>query len=111
VSFRFSEDIGRLMENLVFLNLMKDGEIYYWKDADSELDFVVKSGSKVIELIQVSYNLTEPKTKKRELKGLIKGMEYFKMKTGMIITWDFEESQKINGKTIKYIPLWKWLMK
>ncbi len=110
VSFRFSEDIGRLIENLIFLNLRNRGEIYYWKDANSELDFVVKKGLKITQLIQVCYDIDNPKTKKRELKGLVNGMKYFNLRRGTIITWDYEDSEKINDKTIEYIPLWKWLL-
>lgn len=110
VSFRFSEDIGRLIENLVFLNLSDKGEIYYWKDTDSELDFVIKEGLKITQAIQVCYDIDDPKTKKRELKGLINGMKYFNLKSGTIITWEHEDSEKIDGKMIKYIPLWKWLL-
>ena len=111
VSFRFSDDIGRLIENLVFLNLRDKGEIYYWRDAGSELDFVVKKGTKITELIQVCYDIDDPKIKKRELKGLINGMKYFNFKSGTIITWEHEYSEKIDGYIIKYIPLWKWLLK
>ncbi|GEM_PF-1415405 len=51
-----------------------------------------------------------PNTKERELKGLIIAMEEFKLRGGLIITEDFEGEEKIGGKTIKYIPLWKWLL-
>jgi hypothetical protein len=111
VSFRFSEDIGRLMENLVFLNLRSLGEIYYWKDADSELDFVIKKGLKITHAIQVCYDINDQKTKKRELKGLINGMIHFKLNHGIIITWDHEDSEEIEGKKIEYIPLWRWLLR
>jgi len=110
VSFRFSEDIGRLIENLVYLNLRQKGEIYYWKDSSSELDFVVKKGVKITQLIQVCYDIDDPKTKKREMKGLINGMKYFNLRSGTIITWDYEDSEKMNGKVIEFIPLWKWLL-
>lgn len=111
VSFRFSEDIGRLIENLVYLNLRKKGEIYYWKDVSSEVDFVVKVGTKILQLIQVCYDIDDPKIKKREIKGLLNAMKYFNLKKGIIITWDYEGLDKIEKKAVEYIPLWKWLLR
>jgi hypothetical protein len=111
VSFRFSEDIGRLYENLVYLELKRKGrEIYYWKDPQHrEVDFVIKEGMNVKELIQVCFDISDEKTKKREITALIKAMEEFKLNTGTIITEDYEDEEETSEKAINYIPLWKWL--
>ena len=74
------------------------------------MDFVVKIGTKIIQLIQVCYDIDDPKTKKREIKGLLKAMKHFNLKKGIIVTWDYEDSDKIEKKLIEYIPLWKWLL-
>lgn len=108
VSFRFSDYIGKLYENIVFFSLLHSGkEIYYYKTR-GECDFVVKEKEKITNLIQVSYQLLE--NKKREVTGLMEAMGALKIKKGLIITEDLEGSEKIKGKTIKYIPLWKWLL-
>ncbi len=108
VSFRFSENIGRLYENIVFLSLLKRGnEIYYYKNR-GECDFVVKKGQKILQLIQVSYQIE--KNKEREIKGLLEAMEKLKVKEGFVITKEKEGKEIIKGKNIKYIPLWKWLI-
>ena len=109
VSFRFSDNIGRLYENLVFLSLIKGGtELYYYKNK-WECDFVIKRGQKITQLIQVSYQIKE--NEEREIKGLLEAANAFKLKKELyIITEDKEESYNIKGKTIKYIPLWKWLL-
>lgn len=108
ISFRFSDNIGRLYENIVFLSLFRKGnEIYYYKNK-GECDFVVKEGQKVTRAIQVSYDVKE--SLERELKGLLEAMKIFKLKEGLIITADKEGEENIEGKKIRFIPLWKWLL-
>jgi hypothetical protein len=112
ISFNFSENIGRLYENLVFIELKRRNKyIYFWKDkSDYEVDFLVTEKNKVTSLIQVTYDLSNLKTKEREIRGLLSGLNEFKLKTGTIITKDLEKEETIDGKIIKYIPLWKWLL-
>ncbi len=110
VSFSFSKDSGHSMENLVYLKLRQMGEVYYWKDRDADIDFVLKQGKTISHLIQSCYDIKDEKTKKRETKSLRKAMEHFKMNEGTIITWDMESIEKMDGDTIHYIPLWKWLL-
>lgn len=114
--FKFSEDIGSLYENTVFIELKrrlpKLGEIYYWKsEKQEEVDFLIKEGLKVSELIQVCYSLKDEHTKEREVRALLSAMNEFKLKKGTIITQDYESMEKKDNKEIKYIPLWKWLIK
>jgi hypothetical protein len=113
VSFKFSENIGRLMENLVFLELLRrrsykfsDYEIYYWKDAKGEVDFVVKSENKVTQLIQVTYELNKENFE-REVASLLKASKELKCKELLLITWGQEDTIK---EGVKIIPLWKWLL-
>ena len=104
--FKFSEDRGRLMENVVALELLRrrEGKIYYWKDHQQrEVDFVVVKGTKVNELIQVTYSVND--IKKREIESLKKASEELKCKKMKVITWDYEEEGEI-----RYTPLWKWLL-
>lgn len=117
VGFRFTKNSGKLMENIVATELkirqtFDPGiEIYYWRDqSGKEVDFVVKDGLKVRELIQVCWDLSDMETKGREVKGLVKAMEEFNLGTGLMITEDFEGEEKIKNKDIIYKPLWKWLL-
>lgn len=111
VSFRFSQDIGRLMENLVFIDLRLRGcSIYYWKNGN-EVDFAIKQGLKISELIQVSYDTRNQKTRKREETALIRGMDYFGLDNGFIITDDYFGEVLVDSKKIIYIPLWAWLLR
>ncbi|MEM0259741.1 MAG: ATP-binding protein [Thermoproteota archaeon] len=112
-SFKFSENIGRLIENLVAIELLRKGykEVYYWKDyQQNEVDFVIKQGLNIKQLIQVTYASSKDEIDKREIKALIKASELLKCKNLQIITWDYEDELKVNEKTIKCIPLWKWLL-
>jgi hypothetical protein len=109
ISFRFSEDSGRLLENLVFLDLKRqEKEIYYHKDK-SECDFVIKQGLKVAEAIQVCYELNED-NKKREINGLVEACTTHKLKKGLLLTYDQEDSFQKDGVKITVKPVWKWLL-
>jgi len=112
ISFRFSEDAGKIAENIVFLELTRQGEeIYYWKDGrQRETDFVIKKGLKIVEVIQVCWNLDDAKTKKREIEGMMEAMREFDLKEGLVITEDFEGEEAVEGGRVIYMPLWKWLM-
>lgn len=104
VSFKFSQDEGRLVENLVFQELKRQGEeVYYWRKK-LEVDFVVKNNSK-LTAINVSYG---KELKKRETNSLLEFKKEFKQKAKelLIVTKNLEGKK---GK-IKLIPLWKWLL-
>ncbi len=111
--FRFSEDIGRSMENLVAVELLRIKssspmlEIYYWKDYQHrEVDFVLKSGLRIEQLIQVTYAGSQEDIAAREIKALIKAGEELRCDDLLVITWDYES----DDGTIRFLPLWKWLL-
>ena len=117
VGFRFSKNHGRIMENIVAVELKRrqsfnpQMEIYYWKDYQQrEVDFVVKDGLNVKQLIQVCYDITDIQAKEREVRSLIRAVGEFKLKEGMIITEDHEGEEVVKGFKIVYVPLWKWLL-
>ena len=111
-SMNFSENLGKITENAVFLELLrKEREIFYLKAATKEeADFVVKEGGKIKQVFQVCYDLSEPEVRKREIKSLIKAGKELKCNNLFIITWDYEAEEKIKNKKIKFIPVWKWLL-
>ncbi|MFH1322533.1 MAG: ATP-binding protein [Methanobacteriota archaeon] len=112
VSFRFSNNTGQLYENLVFLQLLRsNGEIYYWQDDKGlEMDFVIKDGLKASRLIQVCSDLSDADTREREVNGLVSGLKYFNIPEGTVITSDLFDEEKVDGKKIRYVPLWYWLL-
>ncbi len=114
----FDRNTGRLMENTVAIDLLKcknygDGnfEINYWKDySNRKIDFVIHKGMKVLKLINVTFSSSMKDINDREINSLIRGSVELNCNDLYIITWDYESTEKFNGKTIKFIPLWKWLI-
>ncbi|MEM5844390.1 MAG: ATP-binding protein [Candidatus Aenigmatarchaeota archaeon] len=113
---RFSKDFGKKMENLVAISLLrkkfegKVDEIFYFKSNDFEVDFAVKKGLKINQLIQVTYASSKDEVEKREIRSLVKASKELKCKDLLVITWDYEGQQKIKNKKIVFKPLWKWLL-
>lgn len=110
VSRSNSEDLGKLAENAVFIELKRrNKEVYYYKQ-DQEVDFIITEGFKAKAAIQVSYsNLEDEKTYTREVDSLINCLKDLKLKEGLILTKDREEVLKLGQKTIRMIPLYKWI--
>ena len=113
LGFRTSEDHGRTLENIVFVELKRRGhDIFYYRDT-RECDFVVREGSRTQQVIQVCLELHDPSTKEREVSGLVEAMDKFSLSEGLIITEHEEgrESIEKNGKEYHVIikPIWKWL--
>jgi len=115
--FRLSQNRGRLMENLVGVHLHRRyfgrlaRQIFYWKNLQGEeVDFVVKKGLKVDHLIQVSCDVNSLDTKQREMKALLKASEKLRCDRLLIVTWKEEKTEELAGKTVKFVPLWKWLI-
>ena len=119
-SFKASPDFGKLYENTVACKLKKqelDGKfkLYYWKNQQQEeVDFLIKEGLKVKQLIQVCFNVNNLETKNREIRALIKAGKELKCNNLLIISEDTESEEKVewfgDKATITYIPLWKWLL-
>jgi len=116
ISQRINEEIGSSMENLVFIELKHRGlkenkEIFYLKlNNDKEVDFLIKEGTAIKQLIQVTYASGRDEIEKREIKALEKASALLNCKDLLCITWDYEDELKEVGKTIRFIPLWKWLL-
>lgn len=103
----FSNDNGRILENSVFLFLRQSSnDIMYFKDGNSECDFLVRNSDKILEAIQVCWNLTSDNLN-RELEGVKKAMVATGATIGKIITFNQEDY----FDDIKVIPAWKWMKK
>ena len=109
MGFRMSEDKGKLLENLIAIELKRrEKDIFYYSEK-CECDFVIREANKIKEAIQVTYEINE-KNKEREIAGLMEALNKFKLKEGLIITFDQEEKMEVEGKIIKIVPAWKWLL-
>ncbi len=120
-AFKTSPDIGKLYENIVAIELKKlemNGlaNIYYWKsEQHEEVDFVIKRGLKIEQLIQVCYDIGTIKTKDRETRALLKAGKELGCKNLLILTEDYENEEEIGWfgieEKVMFVPLWKWLLK
>jgi len=105
---RFSEDLGKLMENSVFLELLRQTnrrpllEIYYWRNSQhAEVDFLLKEGAVIKQLIQVTYASGRDEIERREIKSLLRASKETGCNNLLIVTWDYEDEAKIDGKNIR----------
>lgn len=106
VSFKFSEDIGKLLENIVLLEfLRKKEEPYYW-EGKREIDFVLRQGHKVSELVNICYSLNA-ESLEREIKSLEEGLSEFKGAKAEIIYW---EGEPIKNPKIKFVNILDFLL-
>lgn len=112
-AFNISENIGRLLENQVFTELLRRGYdtertlFYYRSRNDKEIDFVIRDDFHIKQLIQVSYTLTNAKTEKREVDALVEAAGELHCSNLLIVTADEERTIEKNGYTIKVIPIYK----
>jgi len=115
VGFKFSSDIGKIAENIVFLSIIEkeaESNVFYWKDAKHEVDFLIKGKrNKISSLIQVCWDVNKEETKKREVGSLIEASKEFGCNNLFVITEDYEKEETVSGKKIQFIPLWKWLLR
>lgn len=108
---KLTKDYGRIIENLVFLELKRqDKEIYFYTGIDYEVDFIIKKGLYIKQLIQVCYTIQDKDTRKREIKALLKSSRDLNCNNLLIITWDEEGEERVNSKKIRVLPLWKWII-
>ena len=102
------DPVTSLLENLAAIRLRQlYGEDLYFYQRGVEVDFYVMD----IQLaVQVSYSLSDPETRSREVNALLKMAEQIEVKSMMIITKDEEETVESDGYSIQVVPAWKWLL-
>lgn len=110
LGFNFSGNKGRILENIVFLELLRRGKEVYYHSGKKECDFVVKEGLTIVEAIQVAYQLNNSNYE-RENQGLLEAMKNYDLKQGLILTYNADESFIPDNPGIKNLPVWQWLLK
>ncbi len=103
-----SKGKAQLFENFVFSHLLKTQkeDFFYLRDGQ-EVDFYLESKK---TLIQASYTLAHPETRKRELKSISKMRQMVAVEKAIIITYEEEESLEFEGMPIEVLPAWKWAL-
>jgi len=110
LDYKFSDDTGKALEQTVFLELKRrEKDVYFFKEK-AECDFIVKLGFEVTEAIQVTATLSDEKTRKRELRGLLECCNVFGLRQGLIVTFDTAEELEVEGVKVTIMPLYRWLL-
>lgn len=113
-AFSLSDNLGRLLENQVFVELLRQGYdtdktmFYYRSRNDKEVDFVLRKGTHIEQLVQVCYDISSPKTEKREVDSLIECAEELNCSHLVIVTNNEECCIEKDGYRIGVVPVAKW---
>lgn len=110
LGFHTSADKGRFLENLVFLELRRNGRNVYYHKQKHECDFVIREKNKIVAAIQVCWSLEVENTRQREVAGLVEAMERYGLTEGMIFTESEEETITLKQLKIRVVPVYKWLL-
>lgn len=104
------EDFGKLLENAVYIELLRRGcEVSYFR-GKQEVDFVVTDHYRPVSAIQVcASDLAEAPTREREINALVECLQSLSLPNGIIVTWDRQETITVAGKEIQLIPAYEWL--
>ena len=107
--FSCSPNTGRLLENIVCIELLRsEHEIFYYS-GDRECDFIIKHGQKITRALQVCQEINND-NEEREIGGLLEAMKEFGLSEGLILTGSQEETRHQGTATIIIQPVWKWLI-
>ena len=110
------ENLGWRMETIVALELLRRTrplfkDVYYYVDCGHECDFVVCDRRKVESLIQVTYDMSNPKTRKREIGGAVAAARVTGLKEATIITYsELDDIVDPSGVTVHLVPVADWLV-
>ena len=109
------ENLGWRLETIVYLELLRrkagtENDIYYFQGRSAEADFVVCDGNKTLAVYQVSYDISNEKTRRREIRGCIAGAKATKCNNLFLITDHESETIEEDGYTIQVVPVWEWLV-
>ena len=113
-AFSLSDNLGRLLENQVFIELIRRGYdadktlFYYRSRNDKEVDFVLRKGTRIERLVQVCYDMSSVKTEKREVDSLIECAGELKCNNLVIVTNNEERTIEKEGYSISVVPISKF---
>ena len=109
-----SDNLGWRLENVVLIELLRRtrpvfADIFYYKGRESQVDFVIAKNGKVLELVQVSYNIATPKTEQREIKGLKDASKALGCNKMTLVTLDREQVITTENRNIRVVSAANWL--
>ena len=109
IGFNPTENIGPLLENMVFIELKRRGREVFYHDGTKECDFIVREGIHIVQCIQVTVSLADERTRKREVDGLLDAARTYGTTDNLIITLD-DDGIQLDNENVKVIPAWKFLL-
>ena len=110
-AFSLSDNLGCLLENQVFIEFVRRGYdveksmFYYRSRNDKEVDFVLRKGTHIECLVQVCYDMSSPKTEKREVDGIVECAGELKCSNLVIVTYNDKRIIEKNGYKIDVVPI------
>ena len=111
ITFKFSQDFGKLLENLCYLEFRRQNKkIYYFKDV-KECDFVLYEEGKKPLPVQVCYDLSDPDTYQREISSLVYCCKKLKTNTGVVISMNGSEPRQVDGIKIKFLDAMEFCLR
>ena len=108
LDYKLSQDLGRLLETTVALELLKQGRQIAYQQNGSECDFVVIEKGVVTASIQVALDTSETKTMEREVRGLVDSCKKFKLKEGFVLTMNDTDIFDQDGISVNIMPVWQY---
>jgi predicted AAA+ superfamily ATPase len=109
MGFNFSENKGRILENIVFLELLRRGKEVFYYVGKNECDFLIKEGLQITQAIQVVHTLNAENLE-REFNGLQEAMRTYNLMRGLLITNHIDDSYSAKDNAIETIEAWRWLL-
>ena len=110
-AFSLSDNLGRLLENQVFIELIRRGYdvektmFYYHSRNDKEVDFVLREGPRILRLVQVCYDMSSPKTEKREMDSIVECAGELKCDNLVIVTYNDKRTIEKDGYRVDVVPI------
>lgn len=111
IGFNFSENKGRILENIVFIELKRRKYEFFYYSGKNECDFIIMQGTQLKQAIQVSY-LINHKNIEREISGLMEVKDKYHLSDLLLLVYDDDDDFPVNiTEEIQIISVWKWLLK
>ena len=108
IGFNFSENKGRILENIVFIELKRRKVEFFYYSGKNECDFVIMQGTQIKQAIQVTYLISHENIE-REVNGLLEVKDKYNITDLMMLVYD-DELQLTIADEIQIMPVWKWLL-
>ncbi|MCX6350115.1 MAG: ATP-binding protein [Candidatus Aureabacteria bacterium] len=106
---QFSDNRGKILENVVAVELYRKQREAFYHKGRKECDFIVLANGKPDEAIQACWELND-RNENREYSGLLEAMKSFQIRKGTILTYNQESARRLLGRDIEIFPVWKWLL-